>query len=1015
MADFIAKPTNKKPVGDQSKNYEKNFNKVTTMHGLNLNEVDGLLTEKEMSFKKKIFSLPKMEALVHPDPKLSAVYNKMAEDGEEKYGYHYNETIMNIIFNDYVLNSPKYLQKYKMAVPKKKKRRDKSGIRQLQKAAEKKIKDSKKNDMNEDIGGIRVKFLVHPDDPEVFAYFPDENHDASGKYKIGYSHIGQHSAVDPQYAAESRPATPEEYEDLKDELEQHVGYTLDIIDEQFGIKPTQNPLVHGGEVIDTGKAEGKSSEDKKLKNAKVKSVTDVGDLDETSTTGSVGGSGMGSGGYVTPHAWGGGDLSKGMRKQKPPIQRKPIWKGGTIIAESNYLVETEGFEQFYNMLNENDIDFINRESDAYGDLENMGQEDINIIKKDIEMGHLDEKSTSKKQQRFMGMVRGVQKGDVNPKVVSSKVRKVAKEMKPEDVKDFAGTKHDKLPEKINEHHLTKRLDKIKYIINTLNTIDSEPQLNKAQATYIMSMWDDSVIDRFYKKAEAKLIKLGIDPMSIQINEENMNEHHLSTKEDKIRFLIAAQNNINPENSITSNESRVIYNAMLKWDDNKIDYYYKRAEAKLMELGIDPMSITINEETDQTMIGANTESMANKPRPEGEFGGGVPMGMQDSGGLRESEDDDIDDLDLDLNLDVDNDIDKDAHKMDWDKIRKQNEKPLRIDRFMKTTDGREMFENEIFDQINEELEAFSIHHDKLKSIAEERKPSALVLRDRLGKENESNFKSDMQKSVTKDVTKMEKDIMWKDQQTKVGDNPYKAGEDLEKAAIKATEGNALKNVGDSDGTKGEIPKRNLTTKEQEEVDLYRLGQQDIVYDNQPNEKFEERMKAGMGDEMYEKRQEKLKKRAERPLYNKEAQPIQDTAVDKVQFNKEKSGWNEREGLKESVLTGKYVNELNKRKLVDFKLSDVKIVESVNNMFKIDFTGMGNSVDSRGNVNEAVDNVISSHKFYTDGKTVVAIKNPIQKLNEGDEKPKQVVSEEVDKMKHLLGYDPKKYVDTKRNKI
>jgi hypothetical protein len=103
---------------------DKNFNS-------NLNEIDSLLNEKEQSLKKKIFSLSKMEALVFSDPKLTSVYDEMSINGEEKYGYHYNETIMNMIFNDYVLNSSKYLQKYKMAIPKKKKRRDKSGINKL--------------------------------------------------------------------------------------------------------------------------------------------------------------------------------------------------------------------------------------------------------------------------------------------------------------------------------------------------------------------------------------------------------------------------------------------------------------------------------------------------------------------------------------------------------------------------------------------------------------------------------------------------------------------------------------------------------------------------------------------------------------------------------------------------------------------------------------------------------------------------------------------------------------------
>ena len=55
------------------------------------------------------------------------------------------------------------------------------------------------------------------------------------------------------------------------------------------------------------------------------------------------------------------------------------------------------------------------------------------------------KSVSKKQQRFMGMVRAAQKGEL--KDPSGKVKDVAKSMKPSDVKDFAETKHKGLPEK----------------------------------------------------------------------------------------------------------------------------------------------------------------------------------------------------------------------------------------------------------------------------------------------------------------------------------------------------------------------------------------------------------------------------------------------------------------------------------------------------------------------------------------------------------------------------------------
>ena len=54
-------------------------------------------------------------------------------------------------------------------------------------------------------------------------------------------------------------------------------------------------------------------------------------------------------------------------------------------------------------------------------------------------------SLSRKQQRFFGMVRATQKGEMeNP---SPEVAKVAATTKRADVKKFASTKHDKLPEK----------------------------------------------------------------------------------------------------------------------------------------------------------------------------------------------------------------------------------------------------------------------------------------------------------------------------------------------------------------------------------------------------------------------------------------------------------------------------------------------------------------------------------------------------------------------------------------
>ena len=58
-------------------------------------------------------------------------------------------------------------------------------------------------------------------------------------------------------------------------------------------------------------------------------------------------------------------------------------------------------------------------------------------------------SKSKAQQRFFGMVDAYKKGEM--KNASSKIKKAAKGMSMDDVKDFAKTKHKGLPETVEEN------------------------------------------------------------------------------------------------------------------------------------------------------------------------------------------------------------------------------------------------------------------------------------------------------------------------------------------------------------------------------------------------------------------------------------------------------------------------------------------------------------------------------------------------------------------------------------
>jgi hypothetical protein len=62
---------------------------------------------------------------------------------------------------------------------------------------------------------------------------------------------------------------------------------------------------------------------------------------------------------------------------------------------------------------------------------------------------------SKQQQKFMGLVHAIQKGDIPASDASPEAQKVAQDMKPSDVKDFASTSHTGLPRKVKQEILKK--------------------------------------------------------------------------------------------------------------------------------------------------------------------------------------------------------------------------------------------------------------------------------------------------------------------------------------------------------------------------------------------------------------------------------------------------------------------------------------------------------------------------------------------------------------------------------
>ena len=674
------KPTLNVPT-KHGKEVDKRFDSI-------INEIDRSLTEDEKKEKEILFNLSKMEYLVHNDPDLSEYYHDMVEENKDLYGYHYNEAIMNIIFNTKVLKSPKYLKRYIQAPIKKKKRRDKYGAEELKTA-------------------------------------------------------------------------------------------------------------------ETKRREEKEKEKEKK---------------ETNETTSSGASGQ----YATAQAWSGNGQ---------PKMSKPIWHGGTIIQESNYIIDPKLFKEMLNFINEN----------------------------------------------------------------------------------FTS---------INEHHLDSKEEKVAFIIQ--NKGDEYKDIEK------LDSMSDEEVDNIYNKIKKEM---GL------VEETNLNEHHLETKEDRIKFIIS--NTGDKYGNLTT---------LNTLNDNAIEAIYLNVEK---EMGIDDEvyvddipdeNLEEKSELDFKEVEQVDESSMLDPLPD-------TMGMSND-------------------------------REDSMKVSKPN-----------STSSIQGMDN-VMEELQKDI-------DFLNDLKENRRPSALIQLDRIKEKNQANFKSD--------VRKIDDIEMAKDQYTEIDyEDSKKLGQEIEKEVLKKTKGESFKNVGNSTNKKGdEIPKRNQTDDEIDEIDKIRDGMHTIAYDSKPDERFEERMKADMGDDLYNKRQKRLEAQTDQPMYNKDTQPVSN-GDNKKQYNKY------MKNIKESLICGKYKNDFNKTVFVNFELGKAKIVESVDlDSFKpINIEGMGNFRTNKFEVNESAVTTLKNKSFYINEETkeIVFMEKGKQKLIKESKETLQKRKQDFDKMKKLFNYDPSKYIDT-----
>ena len=110
-------------------------------------------------------------------------------------------------------------------------------------------------------------------------------------------------------------------------------------------------------------------------------------------------------------------------------------------------------------------------------------------------------SVSKKQQKFMGIVRSIQKGEQPASKFSKDAQDAAKKMKKSSVKKYAKTKHDDLPTK--KEGVQKDRNELALHIIDLNNMLGQARLSKNPKAkkYIKLLQQD------LKDAKKKLGKL----------------------------------------------------------------------------------------------------------------------------------------------------------------------------------------------------------------------------------------------------------------------------------------------------------------------------------------------------------------------------------------------------------------------------------------------------------------------------------------------------------------------------
>lgn len=992
---------NQNPTGDK---FDKKFNKSISgvnLKDINLTEVDSMLTEKEQSFKSKVWSLPKMEGLVHSDPILSAEYQKMAEDGQETYGYHYNETIMNMLFNKYVTNDEKYRQKYLNAIPVNKKRRDSSGIEQLEKKGKEKMnkKSSQKsegvteeemmnNNFNRDGGGTfddRKYMNQHINKKyhtlENAQYVDETDSTSSGSYAAAAGYDAKNNVYDNEEDVQIYETTDS----------QSNGSYVGPFREKGSDHITNKPAWDGGEIVGEGYLTNQKFFKKLYESFGESSMDSIND-----------------------------SLSEHHLEGKEE-------KIDFILKNGN---NEFGDIEMLNSLDDNMIDNI------YSKIENeMGVDESNLRRSELRKSKLREDDDENPEADNMKQPQRIFFSYNEALGLANILDNSPVEDEEQVLRNFADNRElslNQLKYQINTHINSKlkgsespEYYKLENVITVINDMMDQTTDSKKQ----------DMIDRVKQSKEDEFANKEPNKKMNAAGNKAWNEYNPISKQGSSEANEGVLDGT--EQSIVRGNPDSIANGMkgiggsnmgsggMGFNNNKM--FNENERPSHLKSNGESDHVKFNNQNDLDDFGTSNGGLG------GEGGEEIPTDPALTGGHRNSELGKYKKMMPEGNEKLCNNcggkLDEDGHcRRDEEPVlgkiagekgscKKKNKKDnkatdnkynikFRNDNDKKREDSIEKRNN----SYDKELGKYKKHMNKLKEmvqgfdINEEKRPSVLVQMDRLQKDNAKNFKNDMKDSNTLEVS--DDDITAMGEYENVSDNPYELAEKIEKEKMKQHKFNSFNNKGNSTNENNkEIPKRNPTDEESEEIMLNRgLGMQDIAYDNKPDERFEKRMKTDMGDEIYKQRQEKMDYRAKAPMYNKETQPIEDCD--------EKNHYNKYVTENKSV-SAKYTNEFGRRKIISFNINEAVVSDKPEGV-KLSFDGMGNTYSSRLTENVEMRNLMNVYNYYiSKGNKVTKVPTGRQALTENVDTQKPI-NEEVQKMMKLSGYNPSTYVDTSKIK-